>query len=160
MTNSKTLVNSAVNANLPSAIIDVFSLMSIAEEEIAKAKERHPEKTDLLHCSFSILRPTDPIRGKAECVYRSHARELLERTAKGQDTKLGTIAEVLCVLLDTATKTPLNQEGQALTERLFQLVFKHSVDGSKPVEQWPGQIEEALSAAQKKVYFNWRKNKA
>lgn len=159
MTDLKMLTNSAVSENLPSAIIDVFSLMSVAEEEISEAKERHPQKSDLIHNAFLILQPTDPIQGKAECVYRSHVRELLERIAKGKDTRPGTIAEVLCMLLDTATKTPLNQEGQTLTERLFKIVFKHSVDGSKPVEQWPGQIEEALSAAQRKIYFNWRKNK-
>jgi hypothetical protein len=155
---SKTASNLATSL-LPSSVADTFSLMAIAEEEITGAKKRHPEKAGLIHRSFSILRPTDPIYGKADCVYRSHARELLERVAKGKDTRPGTIAEVLCVLLDTATKTPLNQEGQVLTEYLFQLVFKISVDGSKPVEQWPGQIEEALSAAQTKVHFDWRKNK-
>ena len=155
---SKTTSNLAVSL-LPSSVADTFSLMAIAEEEITGAKKRHPEKADLIHNSFLILRPSDPIYGKADCVYRSHVRELLERVAKGKDTKIGTIAEVLCVLLDTATKMPLNQEGQALTEYLFRLVFKRSVDGTRPVEQWPGQIEEALSAAQKKVYFDWRRNK-
>jgi len=144
---------------LPSNVADIFSSMSVAEEEITEAKKRHPEKSDLIHRSFLILQPTDPTYGKADCVYRSHVRELLERVAKGQDTRPGTIAEVLCVMLEVAIKAPLNQEGQALTEHLFQIVFKHSVDGSKPVEQWPGQIEEALSAAQKKVYFDWRRNK-
>jgi hypothetical protein len=155
MPHSKTTSNLAASL-LPSSVTGIFSLMVTAEEEITEAKKRHPEKSDLIHRSFLILQPSDPIYGKADCVYCSHIRELLERVAKGKDTRPGTIAEVLCVLLDTATKTPLNQEGQALTEHLFRLVFKHSVDGSKPIEQWPGQIEEALSAARKKVHFDWR----
>jgi len=78
-----------------------------AEQEIEAARKRHPEADQRIWDSFSLLPSTHPLM-ETDFVFRSHARELLERVAAGEDTRPGTWAEIVCVCHDVAIKVPLN----------------------------------------------------
>lgn len=109
----------------------LFEQMYWSEDEIAAAQQRHPHKTDLLHHSFSLLTPS---RGRmdTEFVYRGHCRELLNRVARGDDTTIGTAAEVAVDLLDVAKATPLNPTAEGLVFRMWREAFPdYEVDGKQ-----------------------------
>ncbi|WP_067903735.1 hypothetical protein [Nocardia vaccinii] len=55
-----------------------------------------------------------------EFVYRSHARELLERVAAGADTRPGTAAEVAAAMMATSLAAPLNSTGVGLYLRMWR----------------------------------------
>ena len=66
-------------------LTEAFATIEWAEDEIAQAIERHPQATDSLYHAFSLLHPREIGAGMhTEPVYRSHARELLERVAAGR----------------------------------------------------------------------------
>jgi hypothetical protein len=62
--------------------------VGLAESEIEQAIGRHPDAENALFHSFRLLVPTiiSPALS-VEFVLRGHARELLERVAKGEDTR-------------------------------------------------------------------------
>lgn len=151
-------LNEIMGSRLGGWIKSAFDCMEMAEEEIARAQKRFPDKKQEIWESFMLLSPTEVLEGKTDRVYRAHARELLERVGRGQDTRKGTAAELLCAMLAAATAAPLNAQGAALTERLFTIVMGRKLDEEgafRPV--WKGQVEEAYEWAAKRVYFDWRK---
>lgn len=90
----------------------IFDRIGWAEDEIAQAVTRHPEQADAIYHSFSLLSGGDAAeRMSVEAVYRAHAREILERVARGQDTRPGTAVEVVIGLLAAAERAPLSQRG-------------------------------------------------
>lgn len=98
----------------------VFDRIGWAEDEIAQAQARHPERTDALYHSFSLLSGGEAApRMSVEAVYRAHAREILERVADGADTRPGTAVEVVIGLLAAAERAPLSHEGFSLCARLW-----------------------------------------
>jgi hypothetical protein len=58
----------------------LFANIAWAEEEISAAQDRHPEATDQLQRSFTVLAPTLSLM-RIPAVYRAHCRELLERVS-------------------------------------------------------------------------------
>lgn len=113
------------------ALGNVFDVMTWAEEEIAAAQRRHPERADKLWHSFSLLRVQEGYseRLSVEAVYRAHAREILERVARDADTRPATAAEIVVGLLATAELAPLSHEGFALVARMWQLAGLPDNDG-------------------------------
>lgn len=129
-----------------------FARMEIAEDEIARAKERHPTAAARLDRAFGILCPTAPINDKSTDVYRAHVAELLDRVARDEDTTLATRAEVLCLLLDTSLKAPLRPEAQACAERLFAGVTGEPAPGpGATAEPWPQAAAEVLADCARKL---------
>lgn len=106
----------------------VFDMMEWGEDEISQARQRHPDHEDMLYHSFSLLNRAHDGMG-AEFVYRSHARELLERVADRTDTRLATDAEMIVVLCSAAQVAPLNATGMGLVFRLWHHAFPNiSID--------------------------------
>jgi hypothetical protein len=83
----------------------VFSLIEHAEDEISQAMQRHPGHADRIWHSFSLLTPTLD-RLATEVVYRAHCRELLDRVARGEDTRPATAAECCVALMETSLAAP------------------------------------------------------
>jgi hypothetical protein len=111
----------AIVASTPGLIPD--DQMGWAEDEIAKAQDRHREQgRGALWNSFRLLSPTHP-RLRYERLYRAHCHELLERMAGGQDTTQATDAEMLAVLGDIGDATPLSSAGECLYLRILQRRF-------------------------------------
>ena len=81
--------------------------ISCAEEEIEKAQTRHPNAAERIWHGFMLLQPTHKLMS-TDFVYRAHVRELLERVAAGEDTRLGTWAEIVCVCHDVSLRVPLH----------------------------------------------------
>jgi hypothetical protein len=97
----------------------IFERMDIAEEEITLAQKRHPDASDRLYHSFTLLIPTHE-RMEYEPVYRAHCRELLDRVAAGGDTRIGTAAEMCCTLYDVSLIAPLRSSAAGLYFRAWQ----------------------------------------
>lgn len=108
-----------------SFLIGCFERMEWAEEEIQAAGHRHPHAADTLYHSFSLLPPSFPDLMSTEFVYRSHARELLERVVRGEDTRPGTAAEVFCLMSQISLMTPLNTAAAGLYFRMWAEAFPH-----------------------------------
>lgn len=97
----------------------IFERMEWAEDEIEKARARHPRHADRIFHSFLLLTPTHE-RMETEFVYRSHARELLDRVAAGADTRPATAAEICCAMLEVSLRTPLKSAAMGLYLRMWQ----------------------------------------
>jgi hypothetical protein len=106
--------------DLMGALNDAFTLMETAEEEIAEAQQRHPEAADRLWHSYSLLAPPADGFMQREPAYRAHCREILERVAKGEDTRQGTAAEVCRVLSEASLVAPLKSPAFGLYLRMWQ----------------------------------------
>jgi hypothetical protein len=98
----------------------LFDAMARAEEEIEAAQHRHPAAADRIWNSFSLLRPTQPLM-RTEMVYRAHCRELLDRVARGDDTRPGTTAECCAALSEASLRAPLRSSGVGLYARMWRL---------------------------------------
>lgn len=104
---------------------DVFERITWAEEEISKAMARHGEQpppegkrgTGPIWNAFRLLRSTHQRLG-AERLYRAHCHELLDRVAKGEDTRPATDAEIIVILQEAALAAPLNEGAVCLFFRL------------------------------------------
>jgi len=96
-----------------------FRRMDIAEEEIARAKRRHPKHKDRIFQLFRQLCPTPPLAHVLDDVYRRHCRELIERSIQCEDTKPATEAEVLGFLSQASLEAPLNRIPSLLYQQLF-----------------------------------------
>ncbi len=120
MSTMKTETAAEILASFDQNFGAIFERINWAEDEIAQAAARHPERADAIYHSFSLLSGGDAAeRMSVEAVYRAHAREILERVAHGQDTRLGTAVEVVIGLLAAAERAPLSHEGFGLCARLW-----------------------------------------
>jgi len=135
----------------------ILRMLEITEEEIGRAKRKYPSKAHKIDLAFILCKPTEVLKGKCDQVYRAHVRELIVRAMRGADARPGTAAEVLCGMLGAATVSPLNAEGAALVERLFQIVMRQELEGAKFRPVWEGQVEEAFAWAQRKMAQPWRR---
>jgi hypothetical protein len=105
-------------------VSDALSLTDWAEDEIEQAQARHPEQADLLYHSFSLLYPTVGSRAwSTEFVVRGHARELLERLARGEDTRPATAAETCLIMSEVSKRFPLGGAAAGLYLRMWAQAF-------------------------------------
>jgi hypothetical protein len=128
----------ALHALLPhaleSALARTFRCMEVAEEEIATAKERRPEKVETLDQVFGHLCPPALLSDLSHEVYRAHCRELLERAANGEKLRLGTAAEVVAALSRFSQVAPPGRIETLLYMHLFERLF-------------PGELARLLTEA-------------
>lgn len=108
-------------ARLTEETAGVFEAMEWAEDEIAQAARRHPAAADILWHTFGLLVAGDGMG--VEFVYRSHARELLERVAAGGDTRPGTAAEVVLVCGAASKVAPFHASAAGLYMRMWAAAF-------------------------------------
>ncbi|UXX93953.1 hypothetical protein N7U49_21325 [Streptomyces sp. AD2-2] len=122
---------------------DCFASMEWAESEIEKAMARHGEPprpegkrgTGPIWNSFILLKATHNEELLREPLFRAHCHELLERVAKGQDTRPGTDAEMITLLSRTSLVAPMTSAAACLYMRLmdrsvpeFSRSVSHAVD--------------------------------
>lgn len=107
-----------LGGSLMGALEGLFTQMEWSEDEIEKARRRHPGQSDTIYHSFKLLTPTHELMG-TEMVYRAHCRELLDRVAAGRDTRPGTAAEVCLLCCDTSALAPLTHTGAGLYGRMW-----------------------------------------
>jgi hypothetical protein len=148
------LMKSIVGGGVANRISRAFDLMEIAEQEIAsECSAMDPETAKRVkRDAFGVLRPGEPFQGVTDSIYRMHARELIARVSKREDTRPGTKAEVLIGLCQASLKAPLTGEGQALAETLWLAVFPATELASQldPREAYPGATEQALHEARRR----------
>ncbi|WP_370112931.1 hypothetical protein [Streptacidiphilus sp. MAP12-33] len=111
--------------NLHQETASVLAVFGWAEEEIEKAQRRHGEtgRGPIWRAGFSLARPALDRTRTSEMLYRSHAAELLDRLATGEDTRPATTAEMIAALMETALGAPLTPSAFCLTMRLFLRAF-------------------------------------
>lgn len=115
--------------------------MGWAADEIQRATERHPSERDVLYHSFPLFQVTHKLMA-TEFVYRSHCREILERLAKGADTRPGTAAEVCCICCEMSLRAPLRSPAAGLYLRMWTMAFPGHTMFTEPSEH-----HEALEGA-------------
>jgi hypothetical protein len=105
---------------------NVFDLMEVAEEEIAEAQSRHPDAAEKLWDTFKLLYPGILTEYPAR-FYRAHCQEILERVYLDEDTRPGTMAEVLIGLSEWSLEHVPDTRTAALMGTLFgKLVPEHA----------------------------------
>lgn len=97
--------------------------MDIAEDEIAAGKLRYPLQADLINDSFRYLVPTECVH--TDTLFRAHAREIVDRVAKGDDVRPGTTAEVIGAISKLTVVAPPSRELTLLYMKLFSQLFPH-----------------------------------
>jgi hypothetical protein len=114
-------------SSLTDELSSTFIQMDWADDEIYAAMRRHPAAADDLFHSFKLLNvsETNNPRLSTEFIYRAHCRELLDRVARGEDTRPGTGVEVCCMLLEISKITPLKSEAVSVLFRLWPKLFPH-----------------------------------
>lgn len=132
-----------------------FDLMETAEEEIAAAMRRHPEKAEQLNAAFHLLCPPDLLCEAPELLYGFHAGELLERVASGADTRPGTDAECLWALCQLSLRAPLQHDWCVAYFRLFERLFpRQALDiagGHLQQETYAGAVDEILQTLRRRL---------
>jgi hypothetical protein len=123
---------------------NAFALIYAAEEEIAAAQERHPEAADRLWHSYSLLTPPADGFMRREPAFRAHCREILERVAKGEDTRQATAAEVCRVLSEASLIAPLTSPAFGLYVRMWQAAGLPDLGDDGPSLREMGAHHEAL----------------
>lgn len=108
------------------AIGAVFGRMEVSEDEITKARARHPGYDEVLWRGFKLLCPSKYVHGVPAPIYRAHCAELLDRVAQGLDTTLGTKAEIMMGLSSTSLKVPLTHTAAVLYTQLFRAILPDS----------------------------------
>jgi hypothetical protein len=137
----------------PKELANIFShtmgQIEKADQLIAAAKKRHPDKAEVLDRTFPALIPPELLRNKHPKLYEHHVNELLERAANGItgiEFSHGTKAEALCALLGSALQAPLRQDYSALANRLFVEIFGKLPKGVEDMttESYEGAADELL----------------
>lgn len=124
-----------------------LALAEWADDEIGHAVKDHPEaENDLFH-SFKLMRPTLTADAwKTEFVFRSHCRELLDRIARGEDTRPGTAAECCLAMSRVSMEVPLHGAAAGFYLRMWKLAFPgHVVDDEITVHHealYSGQMDD------------------
>ncbi|MFG1774785.1 hypothetical protein ACGFIX_34860 [Nocardia salmonicida] len=132
-----------VGPEFAKAVTTCVASMDWADDEIAQAQRRHPDITDVLYHSFSLLTATHD-RMSTEFIYRPHARELTERVAAGTSTKPGTSVEVALSLMQASLVTPLNTTAFGLYLRMWRCADLPSLGG--PIQDLDDHYE-AIAAS-------------
>lgn len=137
---------------LPVRITSVLALLHIAEEELDAYRIRHGAEP---RGGFALLTPSQAMAERDPRVYRGHVTELLERARLGEDTTLGTDAECLIVVFESATAAPLSTLYAGLAEKLFLKIFGELPKGMKrsesPREPWKGAWDEVLNDLRRRL---------
>ncbi|MEM7032047.1 MAG: hypothetical protein AAF629_21010 [Chloroflexota bacterium] len=136
--------------DLGAQLKDVLDCMKIAEEEIASAQVRQPEKADVIWNSFTYLKPSPLLRPRTPQLYRAHVKELIARVATGKTKKAEleavTAAELCCIMSAASLAHPLQTDATIAYQKVFQIVFPDVVIDNEPVlqESYSGRAEEII----------------
>ncbi|MEV6071978.1 hypothetical protein AB0L82_36020 [Nocardia sp. NPDC052001] len=102
----------------------------LAAQEVAAARDRHPEQDQPLQDALRLLRPTHPGMCSAP-LFRAHCREMLERVATGSDTQLGTGVEIMLAIWRSHIQ-PVDVTAAGLFLRLWHAAELPEIDVPAP----------------------------
>lgn len=139
-------------------IATVFEAMRWVEEEIEEARQRHPDKTDVIWDCFMLCCPTDPLQ-MIENLVRAHARQIIDRVIEGSDTRLPTPAEMCGALSLMSQAAPLTSDATQLYAENFVACFEKLPDGAEAAIS-SGQeyfVDELRRSLEKKLTVKERK---
>jgi hypothetical protein len=90
-------------------------------------------------------------------VYRKHCAEILERVARGQDTRPATDAEVLFGFCEVSLQVPLTQDASAAYVQLFtgSMGFNPAPEVAMS-ERFPGAANQTIAELRRKLSQKWR----
>lgn len=160
------MISSDVPDDLEALISDVVEMIEDLDatvqwacEEIAAAAARHPAATDAVNDSFPLLMPSNPLLVTEE-LYRAHCVELLDRVARGEDTRPGTAAECCIVLSKVNLEVPLPTHAVGLYSRMWQqagLPVNELAAVGAHYEAIAGtQIDDLETEMRQKLWQDWR----
>ena len=150
----------------------LFEAMEWAESEIEKAMARNGEPkppegtrgTGPIWNSFSLLKAAHNEKLLREVVYRAHCHEILERVAKGQDTRPGTDAEMILVIHEASLVAPMNSGAACLYFRLLDRSVPELARATAPDIDLPSyekvhgrRADEYEGELRHKLRQEWRK---
>ena len=127
--------------------------IEVAEEEIHRAIEEHPERREEVWASFLLMQPRFPM---PELAYRAHCRELLARVLERRTGKLleeGTDAEIVVACSESSKIAPFNAVGGLLYWRTFRRLFPAEAEKVRaagggdepfPTSRWLEEEADAL----------------
>ena len=128
--------------------------LTIAENEIERAKARHPEHAAELDATFGALVPPDEFAElNYQALYTAHCHELLERVAGKTplSLELATDAEMLVLVMQASLRAPLSQLGHGIYATLFNRVMAGTTEKEPvPAEPWPGAYTSVPAAMRRK----------
>ncbi len=104
-----------------------------------RRRARHPSAADRIWHGFALLQPTHPLLYN-EMLYRAHCAELLDRVARGDDTRPGTAAECCAAMSEVSLQAPLHTSAVGLYIRMWRQVGLPPIDLS-------GEHYEALDGS-------------
>lgn len=144
----------------PGAVGRFCAYLTIAENEIERAKAQHPEHAAKLDAAFGALVPPDEFAGlNYQALYTAHCRELLERVAGKMpiSLELATDAEMLVPVMQASLRAPLSEFGHGIYATLFNRVMAGTAAQEQvPAEPWPGAYAEELAAMRRKQQVKGR----
>jgi hypothetical protein len=163
-----------------SAIGQMFDMMKVVEDEIARMIELHPLHSDILDNCFIMFAEEEERQPFYELMsmFKYHVRELLERAVDLPSRKelrcLGTDAQAIVAFYYLTLKTPVTSDAglayfrlvqrtimtdedeiaEALTEG-FEMWIATSFEGA--YESYDGAVDEHIVEAKRKMSFDGRK---
>ena len=140
-------------ASFWSNISGLFDQMEVAEDEIAKAQNRHPDAKEKLWNAFRLMQP-GVLLGFPDELYRAHCRELLERIYQDLDTRPGTQAECLVAFSEMSLVAPLRHDAELAMKHLFVSLFPNQAaqwDVVPTYETYQGATNEILAQVRSKA---------
>jgi len=132
-------------------IVRFFSLAEIAEKEIEAAMLRYPDSAELIWNQFGLLMPQEHFYSRITALYRHHCRELLDRVAAKEPLDVGTVAEVLCTVVDASYKAPLTYDAAILYYRLFKQILPNTDCQPIDRESFDGAVDIMYNGMAKRI---------
>jgi len=111
-------------SNVGNALANVFRDIELAEERIATAISKHPDRADMLNAAFLLLQRPSYLR--LDNVYIAHMDEILERIANSDPISPPTDGEMLAILVETSLATPLSAEATNMYAVIYNRVQERS----------------------------------
>ena len=141
-------------------ISGILNRMEIAEDEIAEAQARHPERSERIWGAFKLL-CAPQLSGYPDVIYRAHCAEILDRVVNNGDTSLGTRAEVMISCSQASLESPLARAIMSLYARLFSEIYPgraNWVQGMLGPSVWVNSddVDELLDTLRCKARVNTR----
>ena len=134
----------------------LFTCMEIAEEAIADAQEKHPDKAEEIFNSFRLLQPSPLLqlsKHHSLQLFRHHAKELVLRVAQDNDIKPATTAELASLFCEISLVQPLHHDYVAAYAKVFTAVFPTKAQEIWPEplpESYPGRTDEIIGRLREK----------
>jgi hypothetical protein len=149
----------ALISDLVEVLEDLDATVQWAWEEIAAAAARHPAAADAVNDSFPLLMPSNPLLVTEE-LYRAHCVELLDRVARGEDTRPGTAVECCIVLSRVSLEVPLPTHAVGLYSRMWRRAGLPDTELAAMGAHYEAiagtQIDDLETEMRQKLWQDWR----